>query len=141
MAWLPRGVVRGNVQRRADENGATFSGPPFVPSGARSTGTRYVRRVSASRLSIPICLSSVPDSSTGSRWVACKEFGNEIEASIAVAILDGAGIPAVVRSNDSVGLFGSAFQGFSAFGVTLLVPSAALEAAKTTLALARPVDE
>lgn len=79
--------------------------------------------------------------STGSRWVACREFGNEIEASIAVAILDGAGIPSVVRSNDSVGLFGSAFQGFSAFGVTLMVPSAALEAARTTLALARPVEE
>jgi hypothetical protein len=83
----------------------------------------------------------VSDAATGSRWVPCREFGNEIEASIAVAILDGAGIPAIVRSNDSVGLFGSAFQGFSAFGVTLLVPSAALEAAKTTLALARQAEE
>ena len=81
------------------------------------------------------------DAPTGSRWVACREFGNEIEASIAVAILDGAGIPAIVRSNDSVGLFGSAFQGFSAFGVTLLVPSSALEAARTTLALARPSED
>ncbi|MDZ7630868.1 MAG: DUF2007 domain-containing protein [Gemmatimonadaceae bacterium] len=81
----------------------------------------------------------MPDQSKGSRWVACREFGNEIEASIAVAILDGAGIPAIIRSNDSVGLFGSAFQGFSAHGVTLMVPSAALEAARTTLALARPI--
>ncbi len=77
------------------------------------------------------------DSSNRSRWVACQEFGNELEASIAVAILDGSGIPAIIRSNDSVGLFGPAFQGFSSHGVTLMVPSAALEAAKTTLALAR----
>jgi Putative prokaryotic signal transducing protein len=71
------------------------------------------------------------------RWVACREFGNELEASIAVAILDGSGIPAIIRSNDSVGLFGSAFQGTSAMGVTLHVPSTALEAARTVLALAR----
>jgi len=75
-------------------------------------------------------------SHAGPRWTKCREFGNELEASIAVAILDGAGIPAIVRSNDSVGLFGSAFQGFSAMGVSLLVPSDALEAARTTLALA-----
>jgi hypothetical protein len=83
----------------------------------------------------------VSDASTRSHWVACREYGNEIEASIAVAILDGSGIPAIIRSNDSVGLFGSAFQGFSALGVTLMVPSAALEAARTVLALARPVEE
>jgi hypothetical protein len=78
-------------------------------------------------------------SSTSSRaqWVACRQFGSELEASIAVAILDGSGIPAIIRSNDSVGLFGSAFQGFSAMGVTLMVPSPALSAAQTVLAMAR----
>lgn len=81
------------------------------------------------------------ESSASSRWVACREFGNELEASIAVAILDGSGIPAIIRSNDSVGLFGPAFQGFSAHGVTLMVPSSALEAARTTLALAREAAE
>lgn len=81
-----------------------------------------------------------PDSSQRSEWVACRQFGSELEASIAVAILDGSGIPAIIRSNDSVGLFGSAFQGFSAMGVTLLVPSAALAASRTVLALARPME-
>jgi Putative prokaryotic signal transducing protein len=83
----------------------------------------------------------MPDRAPRARWVACKEFGNEIEASIAVAILDGAGIPAVIRSNDSVGLFGVAFQGFSSHGVTVMVPSPALEAARTSLALARALPD
>lgn len=77
------------------------------------------------------------DQSSRSQWVACRQFGNELEASIAIAILDGSGIPSIVRSNDSVGLFGSAFQGYSAMGVTLMVPSSALEAARTVLAFAR----
>lgn len=76
------------------------------------------------------------DRSGRSEWVACRQFGNELEASISMAILDGSGIPSIIRSNDSVGLFGSAFQGYSARGVTLLVPSSALEAARTVLALA-----
>jgi len=73
-------------------------------------------------------------------WVKCRDFGNELEASISVAVLDNAGIPAIIRSNDSVGLFGSAFQGYSAMGVTLLVPSSALEAARTALAFAARPD-
>ncbi len=73
-------------------------------------------------------------------WVKCRDFGNELEASIAVAVLGNAGIPAIIRSNDSVGLFGSAFQGYSAMGVTLLVPSTALEAARTALAFAARPD-
>lgn len=83
------------------------------------------------------------DTPERARWVACREFGNELEASIAVAILDGSGIPAIIRSNDSVGLFGPAFQGFSSHGVTVMVPSPALEAARTALALAResPVED
>jgi hypothetical protein len=76
-----------------------------------------------------------------SEWVACRQYGSELEASIGVAILDGSGIPAIIRSNDSVGLFGSAFQGFSAMGVTLLVPSSALAAAQTALALAKPAGD
>ena len=82
-----------------------------------------------------------PETAPRSKWVACRQYGSELEATIAVAILDGSGIPAIVRSNDSVGLFGSAFQGFSAMGVTLLVPSLALAAAQTVLALAKPVEE
>jgi hypothetical protein len=81
---------------------------------------------------------SVP---SGSQWVKCHDYGNELEASIAVAVLDTAGIPAIIRSNDSVGLFGSAFQGYSAMGVSLMVPSPALAAAKTVLANARPATD
>ena len=73
------------------------------------------------------------------QWVKCQDFGNELEASIAVAVLDSAGIPAIIRSNDSVGLFGSAFQGYSAMGVSLMVPAAALSAARTVLASATPL--
>lgn len=73
-------------------------------------------------------------SSSPLQWVKCQDFGNELEASIAVAVLDTAGIPAIIRSNDSVGLFGSAFQGYSAMGVSLMVPDSALAAAKTVLA-------
>ena len=74
-------------------------------------------------------------------WVKCQDYGNELEASIAVAILDGSGIPAIVRSNDSVGLFGSGFQGFTAMGVSLMVPSSALAAARTVLTMPREIQE
>jgi len=80
-------------------------------------------------------------SSTNPQWVKCQDFGNELEASIAVAVLDSAGIPAIIRSNDSVGLFGSAFQGYSAMGVSLMVPAAALSAARTVLASATPLPD
>ena len=80
-------------------------------------------------------------SSSHPHWVKCHDFGNELEASIAVAVLDSAGIPAIIRSNDSVGLFGSAFQGYSAMGVSLMVPAAALSAARTVLASAKPLPD
>ena len=109
------------------------------PHSAIAPREGYVRRVSVPIRTHPRHPAS--DVSQRSAWVACQQFGSELEASIAVAILDGSGIPAIIRSNDSVGLFGSAFQGFSAMGVTLLVPSSALSAARTVLALARPVDD
>ena len=68
------------------------------------------------------------------RWVPCQQFGSEPTAAIAVAVLDASGIPAIIRSNDSVGLFGGTFQGFSHMGVTLLVPDDALEEARAVLA-------
>jgi hypothetical protein len=69
-------------------------------------------------------------------WVPCRTYASELEAHIAAAVLDGAGIPAAIRGNDTAGLFGAGFQGTSARGVTLLVPRAALAAA--TSVLARP---
>lgn len=89
---------------------------------------------------IPRIRIAVPASSPIT-WVKCQDYGNELEASIAVAILDGSGIPAIVRSNDSVGLFGSGFQGFTAMGVSLMVPSSALAAARTVLTMTREIPE
>lgn len=103
----------------------TFAGHPPTHSGSAPP-----------RNALP-STRAVSSSSSRATWVACQQFGSELEASIAVAILDGSGIPAIIRSNDSVGLFGSAFQGFSAMGVTLMVPSPALAAAQTVLAMAR----
>ncbi len=90
---------------------------------------------STDRTHRPLLVDRMSAAPRAARWVPCQQFGNEPEASIAVAILDGSGIPAIIRSNDSVGLFGGTFQGFSHLGVTLLVPDIALEAARTVLAL------
>lgn len=76
-------------------------------------------------------------------WVPCRSCASELEAHIAAAVLDAAGIPAAIRGNDTAGLFGAGFQGTSARGVWLLVPRAALAAARTVLAQPRgaPDDE
>ncbi len=71
-------------------------------------------------------------------WVLCRSYGFEFEAHIAAAVLDAAGIPALVRGNDTAGLFGAGFQGASARGVMLLVPRQALAAAQIVLAQPRP---
>lgn len=103
----------------------------LVVVGAVATLAGYVR-CDAPRLTSPFAHAMPSPASL--QWVKCQDFGSELEASIAVAILDNAGIPAIIRSNDSVGLFGSAFQGYSAMGVSLMVPSSALSAARTVLA-------
>ena len=111
-------------------------------AGAIGAGKGYVRRMPRSfRTRLQHLVFDQTESTRRSQWVACHQYGSELEASIGVAILDGSGIPAIIRSNDSVGLFGSAFQGFSAMGVTLMVPSGALAAAQTALALAKPASE
>lgn len=74
-------------------------------------------------------------------WVLCRSFAFEFEAHIAAAVLDAAGIPALVRGNDTAGLFGAGFQGASARGVMLLVPRPALAAAQVVLAQPRPSAE
>lgn len=55
------------------------------------------------------------------------------EAELAVARLEAAGIPALIRGNDIVGIFGPGFAGATARGVDVLVPLAALEAAREIL--------
>ena len=56
-------------------------------------------------------------------WVAIATYGAGYEADIAIARLDAAGITAVRQGNDTVGILGPGFEGRSARGVNVLVPS------------------
>jgi hypothetical protein len=67
-------------------------------------------------------------------WVPVADFASTFEADIAVARLGAAGILAVSRGNDIVGVFGPGFAGSTARGVRVLVPSDAAEAARELLA-------
>ena len=70
----------------------------------------------------------------GVTWVPVAVFSAGFEADLALAQLDSAGILAVRRDNDTVGIFGPGFQGASARGVSVLVPSDAVSEAKRVLA-------
>lgn len=66
-------------------------------------------------------------------WVRIANFSAGYEADIAIAVLDAAGIPAMRRGNDIVGLFGPGFEGPTARGVDVLVPAAAAADAREIL--------
>lgn len=66
-------------------------------------------------------------------WVKLANFRAGYEADLAIAVLDAAGIPAVRRGNDIVGLFGPGFEGPTARGVDVFVPAAALADAREVL--------
>ena len=66
-------------------------------------------------------------------WVAVATFGAGYEADIAIARLDAAGILAMRRGNDTVGLFGPGFEGRTARGVDVLVPADAVDEAREVL--------
>lgn len=68
------------------------------------------------------------------QWVPVANYGWGFEADLAVALLEGAGIPAIRRDRDIVGIFGPGFQGPTARGVDVLVPSDAVDAARALLA-------
>jgi hypothetical protein len=70
-----------------------------------------------------------------SGWTKLATFGSALEADVVVSRLEAAGIPAVSRGNDIVGLFGPGFQGTTAKGVSVLVPAAALADARSVLEL------
>jgi hypothetical protein len=72
------------------------------------------------------------------QWIVVASFSAQFEADIAVARLEAAGLIAVARGNDIVGIFGPGFGGASARGVEVLVPTDALDAAREILA--SPVD-
>ena len=55
------------------------------------------------------------------------------EAELAVLRLEAAGIPAITRGNDIVGIFGPGFAGATSRGIDVLVPREALDAAREIL--------
>lgn len=65
-------------------------------------------------------------------WVQIASFGTGLEADIAQAQLESAGIP-VLRQSDGVGVFGLSFQGAMPRGVQLSVPSPEVERARDLL--------
>ncbi|MCC6929987.1 MAG: hypothetical protein IT359_13475 [Gemmatimonadaceae bacterium] len=67
-------------------------------------------------------------------WVAVANVGTGWEADLVVARLDAEGIPARSRGNDLVGIFGPGFQGASARGHLVEVPTPYAERAQRLLA-------
>jgi hypothetical protein len=68
-------------------------------------------------------------------WTKVANFGSGLEADLAVEQLRGQGIPAQARGNDIVGIFGPGFQGVTARGVDVFVPSSAVQDARDLLGL------
>jgi hypothetical protein len=66
-------------------------------------------------------------------WVKIANYGAGYEADLAIAVLDAAGIPAMRRGNDIVGLFGPGFEGPTARGIDVFVPAAAVDDARAVL--------
>jgi Putative prokaryotic signal transducing protein len=67
-------------------------------------------------------------------WVRVATYAAGFEADFALARLESAGILGVRRDNDLTGIFGPGFQGATARGVAILVPSDAVEEAQAVLA-------
>jgi hypothetical protein len=66
-------------------------------------------------------------------WEVVATFASGYEADLAIAVLDAADIMAVRDSDDTAGIFGPGFQGATSRGVSVLVPSDALEDARAVL--------
>jgi hypothetical protein len=71
-----------------------------------------------------------------SGWRVLATYASGFEADLAMAQLEAAEIPAVRDSNDSVGIFGPGFQGATAQGFTVRVPTSAFEDARVAVNLA-----
>lgn len=67
-------------------------------------------------------------------WVKLVNVGMGFEADMLVERLKSAGIDAVARGNDIVGIFGPGFQGATARGVDVLVPDEQMNEAREVLA-------
>ncbi len=70
-----------------------------------------------------------------SGWAVLATYASGFEADFAMGLLEAAEIPAVRDNNDTVGIFGPGFQGATARGVTVRVPTAALEDARAAVGL------
>ena len=68
-------------------------------------------------------------------WSVLATYASGFEADLAMAQLETAGIPAIRDNNDTVGIFGPGFQGATARGVTIRVPTATLEDARAAVTL------
>ena len=66
-------------------------------------------------------------------WVTVTTCSSGLEADFAVQQLASAGIDAVARGNDIIGIFGPGFSGATARGVDVMVPSHMLEDAREVL--------
>lgn len=76
-----------------------------------------------------------------SAWTKIANYASGLEADLAAEQLRGHGIPAQTRGNDIAGIVGAGFQGVTARGVDVLVPSTTLGKARDILGLDDPAVE
>lgn len=67
----------------------------------------------------------------GDRWTVLATFPTILEAEVARATLETAGIPSLLQSHGGSGVFGPGFQGAVTGGATVLVAATDLEEAWT----------
>jgi hypothetical protein len=66
-------------------------------------------------------------------WTRLANFGSGFDADLVVEQLHAAGLEAVTRGNDIVGIVGAGFQGTTARGVDVFVLERDLDAARALL--------
>ena len=66
-------------------------------------------------------------------WSVLATYSSGLEADIVLGQLEQAGIPALRDNHNATGIFGPGFQGTTAEGFTVRVPTKALEEARATV--------
>lgn len=69
---------------------------------------------------------------TDQTWTQVRDYGAQFEADVAVAILEAAGVPTLVKG-PGAGIFGPGMAGHSHIGVRVFVPSDAAARARELL--------
>jgi putative signal transducing protein len=77
--------------------------------------------------------------STPSDWTKLASFSTGLEADLAAAALESAGIPSVVLGHQRSGIFGVGFQGKVIGGLELRVPTNKLDEAWEIVASMAPL--